>query len=168
MAATAGQSQGAARLDLDHERRISYWQTLLRLLEYARPYRGQIALALAAMLAYSGTMMALPWTIKRAIDGQVMSEDGSFAGLAAAVGLFCLVALLRFAMGVVHSRLLVRFGESPDPRHPHPALRAHPGPVDVLLRPQPDGQGHVAGPERRDGVEPGTVRRPRVRAGRPA
>ena len=112
MAATAGQSQGAARLDLDHERRISYWQTLLRLLEYARPYRGQIALALAAMLVYSGTMMALPWTIKRAIDGHVMSEDGSFAGLAAAVGLFCLVALLRFAMGVVHSRLLVRFGES--------------------------------------------------------
>ena len=112
MAATAGQSQGAARLDLDHDRRISYWQTLLRLLEYARPYRGQIALALAAMLVYSGTMMALPWTIKRAIDGHVMSEDGSFAGLAAAVGLFCLVALLRFAMGVVHSRLLVRFGES--------------------------------------------------------
>ena len=112
MAATAGQSQGAARLDLDHDRRIRYWQTLVRLLEYARPYRGQIALALAAMLVYSGTMMALPWTIKRAIDGHVMSEDGSFAGLAAAVGLFCLVALLRFAMGVVHSRLLVRFGQN--------------------------------------------------------
>ena len=112
MAAQAGQTRGSGRLDLDHDRRISYWQTLLRLLEYARPYRGQIALALAAMLVYSGTMMALPWTIKRAIDGHVMSEDGSFAGLAAAVGLFCLVALLRFAMGVVHSRLLVRFGES--------------------------------------------------------
>ena len=112
MAAQAGQTRGSGRLDLDHERPISYWQTLLRLLEYARPYRGQIALALAAMLVYSGTMMALPWTIKRAIDGHVMSEDGSFAGLAAAVGLFCLVALLRFAMGVVHSRLLVRFGES--------------------------------------------------------
>ena len=112
MAAQAGQTRGSGRLDLDHERRISYWQTLVRLLEYARPYRGQIALALAAMLVYSGTMMALPWTIKRAIDGHVMSEDGSFAGLAAAVGLFCLVALLRFAMGVVHSRLLVRFGES--------------------------------------------------------
>ena len=112
MAAQAGQTRGSGRLDLDHDRRISYWQTLLRLLEYARPYRGQIALALAAMLVYSGTMMALPWTIKRAIDGHVMSEDGSFAGLAAAVGLFCLVALLRFAMGVVHSRLLVRFGQN--------------------------------------------------------
>ena len=112
MAGTAGESQGAARLDLDHERPISYWQTLVRLLEYARPYRGQVALALPAMLAYSGTMMALPWTIKRVIDGHVMSEDGSFAGLAAAVGLFCLVALLRFAMGVVHSRVLVKFGES--------------------------------------------------------
>ena len=41
-----------------------------------------------------------------------MSDDGSFAGLAAAVGLFCLVALLRFAMGVVHSRVLVKVGES--------------------------------------------------------
>ena len=112
MAATAGQTQGTARLDLEQERPIRYWQTLVRLLGYARPYRGRIALALLAMLVYSGTMMALPWTVKLAIDGQVMSEDGSFGGLAAAVGLFCLVALLRFAMGVVHSRLLVRVGES--------------------------------------------------------
>ena len=109
MAATAGQ---ATRLDLDHDRRISYWRTLVRLLAYARPYRRQVGLALAAMLVYSGTIMALPWTVKRAIDGQVMSDDGTFAGLAAAVGLFCLVALLRFAMGVVHSRLLVKVGES--------------------------------------------------------
>ena len=112
MAAQAGQTRGSGRLDLDHERSIRYWQTLVRLLGYARPYRGQVALALAAMLAYSGTIMALPWTVKRAIDGQVMSDDGSFAGLAAAVGLFCLVALLRFAMGVVHSRVLVKVGES--------------------------------------------------------
>ena len=112
MAAQAGQTRGSGRLDLDHERSIRYWQTLVRLLGYARPYRGQVALALAAMLAYSGTIMALPWTVKRAIDGQVMSGDGSFAGLAAAVGLFCLVALLRFAMGVVHSRVLVKVGES--------------------------------------------------------
>ena len=112
MAAATDQTQGAARLDLDEDRRISYWRTLVRLLGYARPYRGKIALALAAMLAYSGTMMALPWTVKLAIDGQVMSDDGSFAGLAAAVGLFCLVALLRLATGVVHSRVLVRVGES--------------------------------------------------------
>ena len=112
MASTAGQTQAAARLDLEQERPIRYWQTLVRLLGYARPYRGRIALALAAMLVYSVTMMALPWTVKLAIDGQVMSEDGSLGGLAAAVGLFCLVALLRFAMGVIHSRLLVRVGES--------------------------------------------------------
>ncbi len=112
MAAATGQTQGAARLDLEQDRPIRYWRTLVRLLGYARPYKGKIALALAAMLAYSGTMMALPWTVKLAIDGQVMSGDGSFAGLAAAVGLFCLVALLRFATGVVHSRLLVNVGES--------------------------------------------------------
>ncbi len=112
MAATVGQTQGTARLDLEQERPIRYWQTLVRLMGYARPYRGRIALALAAMLVYSGTMMALPWTVKLAIDGQVMSDDGSFGGLAAAVGLFCLVALLRFAMGVVHSRTLVNVGQS--------------------------------------------------------
>ena len=105
------QTGGSARLDLGDERRTHYWRTLVRLLRYARPYVRQFALAVVTMFAYSGAVIALPWTIKLAIDGQVTREDGSLGGLAAVVVLFCLVALFRLAMGVVHSRILVRLSE---------------------------------------------------------
>ena len=63
------------------------------------------------MFAYSGAVVALPWTVRLAIDGQVMSDEGSLGGLAAVVGLFCLVAVVRFAAGVVHSRTMVKVGQ---------------------------------------------------------
>ena len=111
MAAPAERTTGVTRLDMGEQRRIRYWHTLVRLLTYARPYRGQVALAVVTMFAYSGAVIALPWTVKLAIDGQVMSDEGSLGGLAAVVGLFCLVALFRLAMGVVHSRILVKVSE---------------------------------------------------------
>ena len=111
MAAPAERTTGVTRLDMGKQRRIRYWHTLVRLLAYARPYRGQVALAVVTMFAYSGAVIALPWTVKLAIDGQVMSDEGSLGGLAAVVGLFCLVALFRLAMGVVHSRILVKVSE---------------------------------------------------------
>ena len=111
MAAPAERTTGVTRLDMGEQRRICYWHTLVRLLAYARPYRGQVALAVVTMFAYSGAVIALPWTVKLAIDGQVMSDEGSLGGLAAVVGLFCLVALFRLAMGVVHSRILVKVSE---------------------------------------------------------
>ena len=111
MAAPAERTTGVTRLDMGEQRRIRYWHTLVRLLAYARPYRRQVALAVVTMFAYSGAVIALPWTVKLAIDGQVMSDEGSLRGLAAVVGLFCLVALFRLAMGVVHSRILVKVSE---------------------------------------------------------
>ena len=99
------------RLDLGEERQTRYWRTLVRLARYALPYRGRVALAIVTMFAYSGAVVALPWTIRLAIDGQVMSDEGTFDGLAAVVGLFCLVAAVRFAMGVVHTRTMVKVGQ---------------------------------------------------------
>ena len=111
MAAPAKRATGATTLDLGDERQISYWRTLVRLMGYARPYQRQFALAVVAMFAYGGAVIALPWTIKLAIDGQVMSGEGSQGGLAAVVGLFCLAALFRLAMGVIHTRILVKLSE---------------------------------------------------------
>ena len=112
MAAPVMRAAGrGTRLDLGEERQTRYWRTLVRLARYALPYRGRVALAIVTMFAYSGAVVALPWTIRLAIDGQVMSDEGTFDGLAAVVGLFCLVAAVRFAMGVVHTRTMVKVGQ---------------------------------------------------------
>ena len=112
MAATVKQAAGGGtRLDLGEERQTRYWRTLVRLVRYALPYRGRLGLAIVTMFAYSGAVVALPWTVRLAIDGQVMSDEGSLGGLAAVVGLFCLVAVVRFAAGVVHSRTMVKVGQ---------------------------------------------------------
>ena len=112
MAAPVKQAAGGGtRLDLGEERQTRYWRTLVRLVRYALPYRGRLGLAIVTMFAYSGAVVALPWTVRLAIDGQVMSDEGSLGGLASVVGLFCLVAAVRFAMGVVHSRTMVKVGQ---------------------------------------------------------
>ena len=112
MAAPVKQAAGGGtRLDLGEERQTRYWRTLVRLVRYALPYRSRVALAIVTMFAYSGAVVALPWTVRLAIDGQVMSDEGTLGGLASVVGLFCLVAAVRFAMGVVHSRTMVKVGQ---------------------------------------------------------
>jgi len=69
MATPAAQaSRGRTQLDLDHDRQTRYWRTLLWLFRHFRPYRGRLAVAVVAMLSYSGTVVALPWTVKLAID----------------------------------------------------------------------------------------------------
>ena len=112
MAAPAVQAAGGGvQLDLDQERQTRYWRTLLWLLRYFRPYRGRVAVAAVAMLAYSGTVVALPWAVKQAIDNLVTPPGGGMLGLAAAVGLFGLVAAARFATGLTHGRIMVRISE---------------------------------------------------------
>ncbi len=112
MAAPAVQAAGGGvQLDLDQERQTRYWRTLLWLLRYFRPYRGRVAVAAVAMLAYSGTVVALPWAVKQAIDNLVTPPGGGMLGLAAAVGLFGLVAAARFAAGLTHGRIMVRISE---------------------------------------------------------
>ena len=112
MAAPAVQAAGGGvQLDLDQERQTRYWRTLLWLLRYFRPYRGRVAVAAVAMLAYSGTVVALPWAVKQAIDNLVTPSGGGMLGLAAAVGLFGLVAAARFATGLTHGRIMVRISE---------------------------------------------------------
>jgi len=48
---------------------------LLRLLGYARPYRGRFAIALAAMLVYGGASAWLAWLIKPIIDQVLIRQE---------------------------------------------------------------------------------------------
>ena len=87
MAAPAVQAAGGrTQLDLNQERQTRYWRTLLWLFRYFRPYRGRLAVAVFTMLAYSGTVVALPWTVKQAIDQLLATPGGDLPGFAASVG----------------------------------------------------------------------------------
>ncbi|MCY4114860.1 MAG: ABC transporter ATP-binding protein [Chloroflexi bacterium] len=111
--ATAGAQAAAGRtqLDLEQERQTRYWRTLFWLLRHFRPYRGRLALAVVAMLAYSGTVVALPWAVKQAIDHLGATPGGDLLGFAASVGLFGLIAAARLATGLFHSRTMVTIAE---------------------------------------------------------
>ena len=63
------------------------------------------------MFAYSGTVVALPWIVKTAIDRHIATESGDMAGLAALVGLFMVVSVIQLITGYVHRRILVRVGQ---------------------------------------------------------
>jgi len=67
--------------------------------------------AVVAMLAYSGTVVALPWTVKLAIDQLLATPGDDLLGFAASVGIFGLVAAARFVTGLVHSRNMVKISE---------------------------------------------------------
>lgn len=112
MATPAAQAtRGRAQLDLDHDRQTRYWRTLLWLFGHFRPYRGRLAVAVVAMLAYSGTVVALPWTVKQAIDQLLATPGDDLRGFAASVGLFGLIAAARFVTGLIHSRNMVKISE---------------------------------------------------------
>ena len=112
MATPAVQAAGGrTQPDLDHQRQTRYWRTLLWLFRHFRPYRGRLTVAIIAMLAYSGTVVALPWTVKQAIDQLLATPGGDLLGFAASVGLFGLIAAARFATGLIHSRTMVTITE---------------------------------------------------------
>ena len=102
---------GRPRLDLDRNRQTRYWRTLLWLFRHFRPYRRRLAVAVVAMLAYSGTVVALPWTVKQAIDQLLATPGDDLRGFAASVGLFGLIAAARFVTGLIHSRNMVKISE---------------------------------------------------------
>ena len=112
MATPALETTGSgARLDISRGRQTRYWRTLRWLLRYFRPYRGRVAVAFVALLAYIGTIGALPLTVRVAIDRLLTPAGIDMLGSAAFLLLFGLVALAGFATGLTHDRIMVRINE---------------------------------------------------------
>lgn len=93
------------------QRPIHYREVLSRLLSHLLPYRGEMTVAMAAILVYSGTAAALPWIVKIAIDRYIANDSGDLAGLTRMVALFMAVAVVQFAVGYLHRRILVSVGQ---------------------------------------------------------
>ena len=97
-------------LNDDEKRPVQHRMVVVRLLGYLVAHKGLVALTAAAMFVYSGTVVALPWTVRLAIDRHIADEQGEMSGLTLVVGLFLLVALLQLAAGYLHRRIMIFVG----------------------------------------------------------
>ena len=80
-----------------------------RLLRYLRPYKAQVAIALAAIIAASALQLVQPWLMKVAIDRYIARGDLSGIDLIAAA--FLATLLLSFALEYVQTWTLQITGQ---------------------------------------------------------
>ena len=115
MSTTTGTAEepevASLRLNEDKQRPIRYRRVILRMFGYLLRYRREVAISIVAMFVYSGTVVALPWIVKVAIDRHIATNSGATSDLAALVGMYLLVAVVQFGSGYVHKRVLVFVGQ---------------------------------------------------------
>jgi len=98
------------QIDLDEEGgRLYDHQVAVRLGAYLRPHWRSAILAFLAMMAYTGTVIALPLIIKTIIDSFIAKND--LYGLNLMVGLFVLIALVQLVTQYLHQRQLAAVGQ---------------------------------------------------------
>ena len=102
---------GSLQLNDSEQRPIKYRAIVLRLIGYLFRHRVPVAVTIVATLVFSGTVVAMPWLVKLAIDQQIVSGSGDLVGLAGIVGLYLLAALVQLVSGYIHRRILARLGQ---------------------------------------------------------
>ncbi|HZB25143.1 MAG TPA: ABC transporter ATP-binding protein [Vicinamibacterales bacterium] len=80
-----------------------------RLLRYLRPYKAQVALALAAIIAGSSLQLVQPWLMKVAIDQYIAT--GNLAGLDWIAGAFLVTLLASFGLEYLQTWTLQMTGQ---------------------------------------------------------
>ena len=112
MSSTDAQTpSGSLMLNDSEQRPIKYRAIVLRLLGYLFRHRVAVAVTIVTMLVFSGTVVAMPWLIKLAIDQHIVSGSGNLAGLAGIVALYLLAAATQLVSGYIHRRILARLGQ---------------------------------------------------------
>lgn len=110
-----GGGRGGMRGRLGAEReeyedgRIYDDKVVRRLFAYMLPHRARLFIVLAAVMVYTGTVVALPWMIARIIDQYV--RTGDLSGLNVVVLIFVGVALLQYGAQYVHLRTMSFVGQ---------------------------------------------------------
>ena len=98
------------RIDDEQEhRRLSTFQISVRLLSYLRPYWKRLIVVWAAMVVYSGTLVALPWIVKVIID-DIFDGDRDLSGLNVMMLAFGVVIVAHSAAERVHLTAANRLG----------------------------------------------------------
>ena len=107
----AQRTSGSLALNDSEQRPIKYFSIVVRLLGYLFRHRLPVAATILMMLVYSGTVVAMPWLVKIAIDEHIVTGSGDVAGLAGNVGLYLVAAVVQFVSGYIHRRIFVRLGQ---------------------------------------------------------
>ncbi len=79
-----------------------------RFLVYLRPYRAQIAIAIAAVLVFTLTQLSIPLIIRTAIDKALAAESASRALLHLAVAVFVVVATVNYVANRLQESIVGR------------------------------------------------------------
>ena len=104
-------TSGSLSLNDSEQRPIKYRAVVLRMLGYLFRHRGPVAVTIVAMLVYSGTIVAMPWLVKLAIDQHIVVRSGDLVGLAEIVALYLLTASVQLVSGYIHRRIFARLGQ---------------------------------------------------------
>lgn len=84
-------------------------RVVARLLPYILPYKVLAAVAVVAMLIYTGTQVAVPWIIKISIDEYVFLKD--FEGLTWMFALFIGISLVNWLVNYVQQFAMEKVGQ---------------------------------------------------------
>ncbi len=86
-------------------------RVLHRYLEFLQPYKRRIALAVATVLAFTLTQLAIPLVIRFAIDHALLDGDGDRVMLSVMVALFASAILLNYGANFAQEYIIGRVSE---------------------------------------------------------
>ena len=93
------------------ENRQSYdYRLVFRMMSFVKPDRGKVIVSVAAMFIFSGTVVAAPWLIERAIDSVVVHRDAN--GLRMAAILLAVNAVVGYFSNFIHLATMSRVGQN--------------------------------------------------------
>lgn len=101
---------GSHRIEEDMFGRAFDGRVVRRIWRFVRPYRVQLAVAVAAVLVFTGTQIAIPLIIRDAIDNGLLGGGGGT--LNRALLLFALVIVVNFAASFVQENVVGQTAEN--------------------------------------------------------
>jgi ATP-binding cassette subfamily B multidrug efflux pump len=103
---------GSHRIEEEMFGRMFDRHIVRRIWVFVRPYRLQAALAVAAVLIFTGSQLVIPLIIRYAIDNGMSAGAVDKAALGWAIGLFCLAILINYAASYVQEIVVGKTAEN--------------------------------------------------------
>jgi ATP-binding cassette subfamily B protein len=82
-----------------------------RFIDYVRPYRGRVLMAVAAVLVATGAQLAIPLAVRHGIDSAMLGGGQGATALLLAVGVFAAVIVVNYAATWIQDKLIAVTGE---------------------------------------------------------
>ena len=101
----------SGRLDMEQDdgARLYDHSVVTRLFKYMLPYWPRLLFTVAAIIVYTGSVVAIPWMVALIIDRYV--RVGNLEGLNVIVAIFLGIALLQFGAHYLHQRTMAFVGQ---------------------------------------------------------